>query len=720
VPSPANPNAFVDRVPTETLSRFLNPKSVAVVGASEASPRYAVRALLASPLEVHLVNPHRSHVFGVATTPDVESIAGPLDAVLTLVNSRAAVDAVRAAAAKGAAGVAVNAAGFAEIGPSGAALQGELVAAAGGAMAVLGPNCNGFVNARSGAFLAGAPELPLRAGSIGMVTHSGGFITDVAVAAFDRRVGFSKLVSTGNEAVTDLTDYFSYLVDDPDTRVICLIVERIARPRAFFEAADRALRAGKPVLALKLGRSSRGREVAKSHTGSIVGESWVYDAAFRQYGIQTVLDLAELLDRAMLFDQLPADKWSPVEGLGIVSVSGGAAALASDVCEQEGLTLPRLESLRPRVNAVLPSASVMNPLDLTGFVMSRPHDVRAILDAYLESSEVDAIATMWTLGLSSRGFADALLLPFAEAAAKTLKPMVLSMTADGRISDWADDLAASGVALSPSLRSTMRALAAMGEFARSRRAPHRPGFEEVPAPRGLRVEDVVQTPDGAMLRFEAAMALLRSFGVPVAPFAIVSSEAVLEEVDLAHLRSPASYVVKLADCAHRTELAAVRLGVPFADLDEAVAELRHLARTHELGQDIVVQPMLEHAGEAFVGADAGSDLGPVLVCGIGGVDVEALGQVRGRIVPLTEYDAEQLLQEIDNMGLFRGTRGRRAWDRDALLAVLSSASDLVAATASWLISLDVNPLVHTADGFVAVDAAAFVRTVATRSADDPC
>lgn len=691
------------RVSRERIRRFVAPESIAVIGASESSPRHAVRALLDSALQVYLVNPSHRRLFGRDAYPDLQAIGRPVDAVLTLVNARAAIAAVEQAAAIGAAGVAVNAAGFAEAGPAGAALQQDLVVAAGN-IAVLGPNCNGFVNATTGAFLAGAPKLPLRAGSIGMVTHSGGFITDAAVAAVNRQIGFTAMISTGNEAVTDMVDYLEYFVDDPLTRAICLIIERITRPRAFFRAVERARQVGKPIVALKLGRSARGREVARSHTGAIVGESWIYDSAFRQYGIIPANDLGDLLDRVMLFDQLPTAKWSSVSNLAVISVSGGAAALASDVAEQEGLPLPDLRSVAPDVTSILPAATVMNPLDMTGFVMNKPDDIRFIFDSYARSPDVDAVMTMWTLGLESRGFAEFLVLPFAEVAARTVKPMVLSMTADGAVSPWAAELMGSGAAVAPSLRSGLRALASMAFFERAAARSARLPYEQVSV-RQLVANDIAATPDGAILTFAAAMNLLESYGIQVAPYVVIGPD---DTPSAKQFDFDGPFVVKLADCAHRTEIGAVRIGVGLGGLDQVVGELRTLSAQHGLPPGVVVQPLIASDGEAFVGADASGELGSVVLCGLGGIHVEALGQVDGRLVPVSEDDALDLVNSLDRLGVFTGSRGAEPWDRHALAGVVRSVSAIASSTRDWLQSLDINPLMRTSAGFVAVDAVVFV------------
>lgn len=683
----------------------MEPKSVAVVGASESSPRHAVRALLDSDLEVHLVNPRHDRVFGRRAHPTLASIGQPVDAVLTLVNARAAVSTVAEAAEIGAGGVAVNAAGFAETGPAGAALQRALADAA-GTMPVLGPNCNGFVNARTGAFLAGAPKLPLRAGTIGVVTHSGGFITDLAVAAVDRQIGFSSLISTGNEVVTDMVDYLEYLTDDPATAAVGLVVESLRRPADFFRAVDRALASGKPVVALKLGRSSRGQEVAASHTGAVVGEGWVYDAAFRQAGVITARDLADLLDRLSLFAQLPPSRWSAARNVALVTVSGGSATLASDICHDEGVSLPELSDLKEPLAELLPQAGGTNPNDLTGFAMTRPDLVEAMLKTYTASDGVDALVGLWTLGLETRGFADAFVLPFAAAAMTTTKPVVLAAVADARVSAWATQLGAGRVAVGHGLRGTVRGLAAMSDFARFQRrsvnaVPEDPPAAVPPPP----ADDRLPTPSGEVLRFAAAMELLQRHGFRVAPYVVLTQDD--EPVVPGHIRAP--YVVKLAECPHRTDIGAVHVGVAPEQLAGAVRSLRRLATAHDLPTDVAVQPLLPSAAELFVGGQVDSGLGPMIVAGLGGVHVEKLGGLSGRIAPFGAAAAHELIAETDRLGQFEGVRGADPLDRQEFASILTATSRLVAGATNWMVSLDVNPVLATPDGFVAVDALVYVR-----------
>lgn len=688
-----------DRIDQERIARFMRPRSVAIVGASESSPRHAVHALLASDCEVYLVNPNREEVFGRKAYPSLEAIQAPIDAVLTLVNARAAIEVVRQASRLDVGGVAINAAGFAEVGGGGVDLQRELVSAAGD-MPVLGPNCNGYVTVDLGAFLAGAPALPLTAGGVGLITHSGGFITDVAVSAVDRLVGFSALISTGNEAVTDMVDYLEFMVDDPNTRVITLVIESIKRPAAFLRALRKAREAGKPVLALKLGRSERGREVAKSHTGSILGEGWVYDAAFAQHGVIIARDLDDLLDRAMFFDQLQSEKWSAVLAPAVLTVSGGSASVAGDIAESEGLPLKDLESLRPSVTAHLPAAGTMNPIDLTGFVMRDPDRIRALLDCYVQSPEVDAVIGLWTLGVESETFAQAFTAPFTERAGLSDKPIILSAVAAARISPWAAALRESGVAVGHGLRGTMRALSALAEFAAfSHRTDVVGAVAEIPCPDAL-----VSVDDGVLVKFGTAMRLLADAGVPVAPFHVIAPGEIPTGVPF-----DGPYVVKVADCPHRSDIGGIEVGVAATDLAAAVDRMRAIAVTHGYPKDVAVQPLVAGDGELFLGGKSDGELGPMVVAGLGGIYVEALGAVSGRLAPVGETDADALIREIDKLGQFTGNRGRRAWDAESARTAITATSEFLSGASGWLATMDINPLISTEKGFLAVDVLMILR-----------
>ena len=683
------------------LSRFLVPSSVAVVGASERQARSnnAVEAMRQAGQKLYFVNSARDEVYGERAYPDLESIGGPVDAVLSLVPAAAVPGVVRGARAVGAGGVVVVAGGFAESGAEGRALEAELLEAAGD-LPVLGPNCNGFIRPSAGARLSGAPLLPFPEGNLGVVTHSGALLGVLGLAAAERGLGYSTLVSTGNEMTVDMADCLEFLAEDDETSCILLVLETIRSPERFFRAARRALRNGKPIVALKLGRSERGRDIASSHTGALVGQSWVYDAALAQHGIAVASDVVDLLDRVSLLSQLPRERWTEASGVAVASLSGGWATMASDVCDDERVSLPALGALSDEVNRWIPDRTTVNPLDMTGFAMGRSDVVEGILASFATSPEVDAIVLQWFLdestGEAGRAFVDAAL----RTASEHSLPVVLGSVEDGHPGDWARALPAQGVALGRGLRGTVRALRTMGDHVRFVRAPEDPPSERpalLPRPEGA-----VSSEAGAMLGFGPAMALLETHGVPVAAYHLVAEgeSAIAPGFD-------GPYVVKLADVPHRTELDGVRLGVRGDELSDVVADLRAVARRREVSGAVVIQQQLTVCGEAFVGVQRDSGLGPLVVAGVGGIFVEVLKKIAGRIVPVTGRDAEAMIEEIATSGVIDGARGRQVWPRDELASVIASVGRL-AESSPWLSSLDINPLVLTPGGFVAVDALALV------------
>ena len=685
------------------LERLLRPRSVAVVGASEsrAQSRNSVTSLQEADVDLHLVNPRRAELFGLRTYRDLAGIGKPVDAVLAFVNPAATIEVVAAAAETGCGGVVVNADGF---DPD---QRSALLAAAGGNVALLGPNCNGYVDAIRRVRLSGAPPLPLLGGRVGVITHSGGLIASVGAAGAERRVGFSRLISTGNELQVGMADCLDVLVDDPDTDAIALIIETIRRPRHFFAALRRAHDADKPVVALKLGRSERARAIARSHTGAVTGEDWVYRAALRQYGVQQADDIAELMDRLTAVAQLPRERWSAVEGLAVLGTSGGWAALAGDIAEDEGILLRPLDAVSTAIRPVLPSVEIANPLDMSGGVVNAPDVVGAVVDAYTGSAEVDTLLALWFLDDAALDMGGA-LIDAAAAAADRLPVMVASIE-DSAIGETATGFPGRGLAVGRGIRSAMRALASMGSHVRDRGRPigTQPGspIAALPAPGPA---DVVQSTAGSMLGFPAAMDLLRTHGIEIAPYEMVAPEA-----DPATLVAPTGaerFVVKLADVPHRTEIGAVRLGVTADGIADAVTRLREIAARHEVAATVVVQAQLPIDGEALLGIDTGSGLGPFVACGPGGVLVELGARPVGALAPVSAEQARSMLSGLDRLGVFRGVRGANPWDRDALAHAVTALSRLAVAAQAWLGTLEINPLAVVGDRFVALDCLCLLRS----------
>jgi acetate---CoA ligase (ADP-forming) len=693
-------------VDPSNLVRLLRPTSIAVVGASEklGMSNNAVLPMLdraasgaPTPARLHLVNPNRDSVYDVATVPSLSAIGEPVDAVLSLVSAARSIDVIAEAAALGCGGVAVAAGGFAELGDEGRELQAQLIEAAGD-LAIVGPNCSGFMNVGLGANLFTGGRISLAAGGVAVVSQSGFLLRSTLAAGQQRQLGFGIAVSSGNEAVCELHDYVELLADDPDTRVICLVIEKIRSADAFAEAVGRAQRAGKAVVALKLGRTERSRDIMRSHTGAIADESWVYDLVLRELGVVTATDIDDLLDRAQLLAQLPPERWQPVRGVAVMASSGGVAGVAADAAMLEHVRLPSLDALTSWVHERVPGEGSTNPLDLTGFVMRDRDLLVELFEGYAKADGVDALVLCWWAGAGDEAWSRVLLEPFAEVAARVGIPLVVSPVEATAIGEWTRGFADQRLSFCRGLRSTYRALQAVDTVAG---ATPRPAASAAPSTT-TDAPALLDSDAGPIASFADAMARLQGAGVAVAPFVLLEPDTEAPFAGVDALGAP--LVVKLADVPHRTELDAVRVGVDPPDLAAAVDELRAVARAHGVPATVAVQAMVKGHGEAFVGVQGRTDLGPILLFGLGGVLVEVAGQVDGALLPLVPGDAARLVERVAGDAAFAGLRGQAPWEPAPLIAALEAVAALWEHERHWLASADLNPLVVTSDGVVAVDA----------------
>jgi acyl-CoA synthetase (NDP forming) len=680
------------------LARMLSPRTVAVVGASESlgMSNNAVLPMLDAGIEPRLINPNRETVYGRPTVPSLAALDEPVDAVLALVNAERSVDVVEEAARLGCGGVVVAAGGFGELGQAGAGLEERLRQAAhDGGLAVVGPNCSGFMNVPMRVNLFTGGRISLRPGPVAVVSQSGFLVRACLAAGQGRGLGFSTAVSSGNETVCGIEDYIEVFSSDPNTAVICLVVEKVRRPQHFFAAVARARQAGKAVIALKLGRTEAARDIMRSHTGAIADENWVYEMGFRQAGVLSASSIDEMMDMAQLLAQIPIGQWRRVGGVGVVTSSGGVAAIAADAGADAGIALPVPVEAEEWLRQTIPGDGALNPLDMTGFVMRDRALLESLFERFSESATIGALVLCWWAAEGDEGWSRTLLEPYAAVAARSSKPLIVTPVEATSIGAWTSEFREKGVLFCRGLESTYRAINALN-VASSPSAGFRPGpgpeVSATPLP-----AEMVATPAGRMVSFERSMRLLLDAGFRVAPYVLVDpgSDGVS---GLEALGDPV--VVKLADVAHRTELGAVSVGVPIGQVATEVARLRAIARGADLPERVVVQAMISGRGEAFIGLHGRTDLGPALLAGRRGVLVERSQQVTGTLLPLGVDTATELAVEVSSEVI----RGQMPWSTGPLAEALRAAERLWAATAGWLGSADINPLVVTDDGLVAVDA----------------
>jgi acyl-CoA synthetase (NDP forming) len=681
------------------LSLLCSPRSVALVGASDDPGSIGGRALINLLKhsdfqgEVMLVNPKRESVAGRRCWPDVASLPSTPDLVLISVPAVHVNLALRQAAARGVSFAIVYTSGFGEAGPAGKALEEEMRGiVASSTLRVYGPNCPGLcnINERLGFTFSPSFQHDLRRGPIGLATQGGGLGRNV-LQAMDRGLGIGLWCSSGNEVDLQVSDFIAHMADAEGIEVIVTLIEGIKDGRKFVRAVQRAAANGKPVIALKVGRSAYGQKAAMSHTGSLTGSAEVNSALFRQLGVIEVDDIDELADMAALVARSHPPKAK--HDVAIYCSSGGASALTADMVGQAGLTLAQFGPETTRVFAEsLPSyAAIGNPVDTTTAVITEPQLIDTTLLAVCEDPGVALVLFPVTIDYGD------VTIKVAESAVRVQKLTsvpILPVWMSSRRGEAVDVYAEAGLVPVGSVGKAVKCVKRWLDWARWRdaQAPGAASFE----PLLLRMP--AGEPTGAVTTFNEAdgKALMHQAGIAVPASGVARSAD--EAVQVAQrIGYPVVAKVLSADITHKTEAGGVMLGIADeAALREAWSRLHGNVSRYRADATIdglLVEAMAPAGGvEVLVGVSRDAVLGPVLTFGLGGIHVELFRDVARRVLPLSRTEAEAMVREIRAFPLLDGVRGRPKADVPALVDLLMKVSGFVAAHASQLDEMDLNPV----------------------------
>ena len=676
------------------LAAVFEPRRVALVGASDQPGKMGElfwRNLSAFPGEVVPVTASSARVGGHTAYPTLRDVDGEIDLAVIVVPAPAVPGVLRDAAAKGVRAAVVISGGFAETGPEGARLQDELTTIAReGGVRVVGPNCFGVQNCDLPLNASMAAGEPRGGGGITLATQSGAYGMAIYALGLDERTRFAKVYAAGNKADIADAEVLRYLRADPASRTLCFFLESLPDGRAFYEEA-RLTTPHKPVIVAKTGRSVAGARAAISHTGALAGRGAVGRAAFAQAGIIEARSGLEMMDVARALDAQPPPAGPRVA---IVTNSGGTGVELADLLADEGLEVPELSAgLQRELGGHLPAfASPRNPIDMTP-VWTRFAELYPLLvERLARSGEVDAVVPV----LLQRSALD-------ERVAVGLRDAVARLRADGvpvpvyvcwvaprAARPNADLLAEGGVPCFDWPERTARALGHAARYGRARAevraprpAPSRPADGPTLAP-GL-----VDTGAGA--------ALLGAFGVATVESVICGTADAAAEA-AAGLGFPAVAKALHPELVHKSDQGGVRVGLVGGDeVRRAATQLLDLAP----GGRVLVQRQADGI-EVVVGGIRDPHFGPAVMVGLGGVLVELLGDVAFALAPLGPDEARRLLGRLRGFPALAGARGREAVDLDALARVVSAVGDLLVAMPE-VAELDLNPVLATAAGCVAVD-----------------
>ena len=687
------------------LRPLLRPRAIAVVGASPRGNR-GTRVLenlrrFGYGGDIHVVHPAHAEVAGIRCVPSVSALPPGVDLVVVAVGADSALAVVDEAGRHGVRAAVLIGSGFGEggVGADRAEKLRRLLDTHG--MVACGPNCYGTADLASGAAAySGRIVDPLPRGNVALILQSGALSHAVTDSAMGRGLAASALITTGNEISATAADYLAWYAEDESTDVIGVFLEGLRDADRFAAACRRARANGKAVVVLASGRSPLGRRAALAHTGAIAGAAEALDGFLASLGAVRVEDLDEFRETVLLFSRL-RPRATGGDGIGVVSISGGASGLVADACAAAGLPLPDYSAtVRERLSALLPEfAAVGNPLDVTGAAAENPLLLRDSLRLIAADGGVGAVAFAMNVGLAGPGQEklyreQAKIL--AEVAASTSTPVVLvTMTAGPLDPVIHDVLSGAGVPVVMGLRPAVRALKAWLDWSRSTPAPRPPVTRVASWPWG---RPVVAGAD--------AMRALADAGVPVAPFELAASPAEVPRA-VARVGTPVAVKVESPDIAHKTEVGGVALDIRTPAEAESVAAAM-LAEVRRRAADatvtgVMVQKMLGGERlECLVGVVNDPQVGPVMSIAPGGVLAELMGPAATRPVPITPAEVEELLDAGPLARLLRGYRGGPAFDRAALVDVAVRFSAL-AASLPGLATAEINPLLVLPTGVVAVD-----------------
>lgn len=694
--------------PVRSIERLLRPRSVVIVGASPTPG--ALGASVLANLErsgfsgdIHLINPKRSEIGGRPCLADIADLPLGVDAAVLAIPRAAVLAAIKALAERQVGSAVIFSAGFAEGGEEGLAEQWEIarVAEAAG-MVVEGPNCLGMVNYvdRTPLTFVETEIRPLagRKG-VGIVSQSGAMAAVLGVVLSSRDLGLSYSVSTGNEAASGVEDYVEYLVDDPSTQVIAMIVEQFRKPKRFIAAAKAARAAGKTIVLLHPGKSAAARESAATHTGAMAGDYKVMRTLVERAGVVLAETLEELSDVAEIAVRCTA---SPSGGTAILGESGAFKALMLDLAEELELPLPAVDDQNaPALRAALPEfVAVSNPLDLTAQGLVDPDLYFRTLAALFDD---DRFGTIVVGIIQTDPTTVSMKAPPILRAVKELaptKPVIFAGLDEGAVlpADLRSSLRALGVPYFPSTERVLRAVKRLSAHA---------ARDLTGAP-----SDVVKAPGlpaaGGVIPEYAAKALLAPLGVDFPRGRLATSEAEAKAAAEA-LGYPVVLKAQSPEISHKSDVGGVILNL--ADADAVAAGWRKLTdniETHRPGlrlDGVLVEAMGARGVELIVGARNDPEWGPVILAGFGGVQAEILQDVRLLTPDMPRQVIVDELLKLKGAPLLTGFRGSKPVDIDAVAALIEAVGRLLVA-APQIREIDLNPVVvyPQGEGAVALDA----------------
>lgn len=688
------------------LDPLFGPNSVGFIGASEDSPFfkniYSNITEYGPDRDLFFINPNRESVFKHDCHDSIKDVPDEVDLAIITTPVSVVPAVFKECCQANVGSVIVVSAGFGEAGETGEKYQRQLTELSEEYdVPFCGPNTFGLLSVYDEIVPAQVSTLDFNRGNLSIVTQSGGLMNQILYSANERGYGFSYVVDSGNEAGIVAADYIEYFLKDENTDVIAGVIEGFSKPEKFVEIARKAVKAGKPVIVLKLARSERGGEIAQSHTGSMTTSDDIVTSLLKQYGVVQADSLDMYIELSELFSKV-----QEVAGgnMAVIEISGGGCTLFSDAAsETEHLTLPSLTSeTNDRIEENLPPlGSAHNPVDLgVGWGADGMDETHTeILDALADQEDIDLLVSR--LSIPQTGPVDTAAARYSELEEITSETDVQSFAvsrASGQVSDqWRSRIRNSDVPFLQEYHKGTKAIDRIAWYSDVVESADRRFREQADGDR-LDIES------GIVNEYRAKQ-MLSDQGLPTVREELASSAE--QAVSIADdIRYPVCLKVVSDDILHKSDIEGVKINVATPEeVREAYTDIERAVSNHSPDASIdgiLVQEMVSEGVEMLLGSTE-TPFGQMIVIGLGGIFTEVMDDTSMRLAPVTTLEAEEMTQELQAYDVLRGVRGEQTPDVESLVELIKQFSEIVAIN-DQLAEIDLNPVIVDEDGAHIVDA----------------
>jgi acetate---CoA ligase (ADP-forming) len=704
---------------------MLHPRNIVLVGATDKPGNYAERIwnnLVKYGYEGRLfpVNSKRETIWGVPCYKDFASLPEPPDHVLVLVPARFAVQVIRDAAAAGARSATIVTSGFSELQDENSQrLAAELQQAVRETgLAVTGPNCLGNLSAGEKLFTNIDDRIvTMLQGPVAIAGQSGAIVMAIRQTLEDRGVGVGYMVTTGNEAGLETPDFMSYFAADPSIRVIVVYLEGVRNTKAFRDACKAARAAGKPVIALKLGASEGGRAAAMAHTGALAGSIETFDAIATREGVIRVQGLDQLIETTECFVHAASPAGNR---LAAVTLSGGKRGLLIDAFYAAGLNFaPPSPAASTELGAMLgPGSIVGNPLDAGFAAVVDPTVYMRAIEIMIDDPDTDIVIIDAEMPKTAHELRERNLRRVNDMAGEASKPVIYVSAMSIGFTDYTKELRQQlpHITVLQGLDRAVNAIKSLIDYASlPKQLPDVVSTSKSSARTTL--DKILKQADGAALDEVASKKLLKAYGIPTSKEAVARSA--IEAVKIAKsIGFPVVAKVVSPDILHKSDIGGVVLdlktpaevGRAFTDIAARVKKLKGKPRL----EGILIAQQVKADLELVVGASLDAEMGPVVLFGSGGVDIELMKDVALAGAPLDETEARALIARTKAGVKIKGYRGKPALHEASVVKALVGLSNLMADAGDRIASVDINPFLINPKKGIAVDALIVLNNEAAR------